>query len=458
MDNDLLLKLLNAADTQLARYSWLNSYYRGDQQNGFLTREQRDALGQRLSRLSVNIPKLAVTSLAERLHVNGFTGVDVQDDWIRNDLDQVQDVIHREALTLGIGWAIVWAGPDGVRVTAESAAQMTGIRDPGSRELVAVMKKWEDEKYTYATVFTPDKVYKLRSDRSGATTPASFHVYQTLDNPLGVVPCVAFVNTDRFEEHGVSEIDDLADLVDGLNLALADLAIAQSFSARSKLAATGVTLKEVPVLDDDGNPVVDNVGDPVMTVEQPFNSNDRILVAEGDNAKISVLNGSDLSGFEAAVRIWLSAIQAVTSLPASSLGILSDQPKSADALRAASQGLESKAQNRGGIFGRSWEQVARLIVAVRDTVDVADVHPRVVWRDFGVSSFGQLSDGVSKLHAERLISRSAALAMLGWDDDKILADRAAMRAEALDTQGLGIRPTTTPNRSENGAQPQQPAA
>ena len=76
--------------------------------------------------MASNIPRLAVTALAERLRVTGFTGADVWPDWIANDLDQLSGVAHREALALGTSYAIVWARPDGTpRVTVESARQVT---------------------------------------------------------------------------------------------------------------------------------------------------------------------------------------------------------------------------------------------------------------------------------------------------------------------------------------------
>lgn len=453
MDNDLLLALLAEVDKPIARYSWLESYYTGSQQNGFLTKEQRESLGERLSRLSVGIPKLAVTSLAERLTVTGFTGVDVWPDWQRLDFDQLQDVVHREALTLGESYVVVWQRDGKPFATCESAWQMACLRDPGTREVTAAIKKWNTENTTEATVFTPDKVYKLRSHATGATTPNNFHVYETLDNPLGVVPVVVFVNADRFATHGVSEIDDLADLVDGLNLALADLAVAQAYNARPRRWSTGVTLTETPVLDDAGNPVLDNDGNAVVTVENPIAEGNRAMVSENENAKFGQLEGSDLAGFEAAVRIWLSAIQAVSALPASYLGILSDQPTSADSLRAAEASLSARAQNRAGIFGRSWEQVARLLYAVAHPgTEVSEVNVRVQWADFSTRSEAQLADATVKLYQAGLLSLSGALARLGYTEDQILAERAAIRAESLDRQGVALRPGGTPNVAENGPQ------
>lgn len=450
LDKDLLADLLDQVSRPLARYNYLESYYYGRQANGYLTREQRDLLGERLSHLSVGIPKLAITSLAERLKVIGFDGVSVWDDWQRLNFEELQDVVHREALTLSEAYVIVWQRDGMPFATVESARQMAVIRDPGTREVTAAIKRWETDTTTEATVFLPDVIYRLRADHKGVTTAPDFRVYETLDNPLGVVPVVVFTNSDRFES--VSEIDDLADLVDGLNLALADLAVAQAFYARPVQWATGVTLVETPVIDEDGNPVLDDEGDPVVTVENPFPPTNRMHISEAEAAKFGQLAGSDLAGFEAAVRIWLSAIQAVSALPASYLGILSDQPTSADSLRAASESLASKAQNRAGTFGRSWERVAALIVAVRDGVAAQDVHARVQWQDFSTRSEAALADATVKLYEAGLLSRSGALRRMGYSESEILAERASRRAESLDTVGVSIDTANPVNASQRGAE------
>jgi hypothetical protein len=110
-DNPLLTSLLQRLDEPAARYHELDLYYRGEQPLAFLAPEAKAALGERFGRMASNIPRLAVTALAERLRVTGFSGdaADVWPDWIRNDLDQLSGVAHREALLLGDSFVIVWA-------------------------------------------------------------------------------------------------------------------------------------------------------------------------------------------------------------------------------------------------------------------------------------------------------------------------------------------------------------
>lgn len=132
---------------------------------------------------------------------------------MRSDLDQTSGVAHREALLLGDSFVIVWADPFGrPRVTVESAKQVGVLTDPGSRQIVAALKRWEDttRKTTEAVLYLPDRIVRLRANQVGAVTAQGLATVEELANPLGVVPVVNLRNSDRIlGEHGSSEIDDL---------------------------------------------------------------------------------------------------------------------------------------------------------------------------------------------------------------------------------------------------------
>src|SRR3954469_131696 len=106
----LLADLLQRLDEPAHRYAELDRYYEGKQPLAFLSPEAKTALGNRFGLMASNIPRLAVTALAERLRVTGFTGdTEWCADWIRCALDQLSGVARREALLLGDSYAIVWA-------------------------------------------------------------------------------------------------------------------------------------------------------------------------------------------------------------------------------------------------------------------------------------------------------------------------------------------------------------
>ncbi len=132
-NQDTLLQLLQRLDEPAAWFAELERYYSGTQPLAFLSPEAKVALGTRFGRMASNIPRLAVTSLTERLRVTGFTGVDVWDNWLRNDMDQESVVAMREALLLGACYVIVWADRYGrPQVSVESARQVAVLRDPGT--------------------------------------------------------------------------------------------------------------------------------------------------------------------------------------------------------------------------------------------------------------------------------------------------------------------------------------
>ncbi len=440
--DELLTQLMQRLNEPAARYAELDRYYRGEQPLSFLAPEAKIALGNRFGRIASNIPRLAVTALAERLRITGFTGDDdLWADWIRNDLDQTSGVAHREALLLGDSYVIVWADQFGrAKVTVESAKQVAVLTDPGSRDIVAAVKRWEDRQanVTHAVLYLPDRIVRLRADQVGAITG-----YRTVDeiaNPLGVVPVVALHNSDRIlGDWGCSEIDDLTTLVDGLNKSLCDMLVTSEYVGRPRRWATGVELTEEPVVDDDGNAVLDDDGQPVTTEVNPIPEGHRAMISENNDAKFGQLNAADLAGYEASVRVLLGQVMAVSTLPAHYVGVFTDNPASADALRAAEASLTARAEARQATFGRSWEQVARLMIAVRDGRDPQQVDVRVSWADAATRSVAQEADAVTKLFAAGLLPASVALQRLGYSDDQIIEIRTARRAEALDAAGIGLQ-------------------
>lgn len=391
----------------------------------FLSPESRLALENRFGKIVSNIPKLAVDSLAERLRVSAFQGVPgVWDDFLRLDLDQLAPVLHREALTLGQSFCVVWADSAGnPTVTVESAEQVAVMRDPVTRRVVAAVKRVRTDHSTEAWLYQADTITHFRANSPTAVTSA-FEIVEQIANPLAVVPVVPFTNSDRLaDEDGVSEISaSVQSLCDGLNKALGDALVAMEFAAKPRRYAIGVGLAETPVLDADGNPVLDEFGNPVMEAGSPIPDTDRMIVLEEADAKIGQLPGADLAGFRTIIETFTAQLQAATSMPSHYLGVLTAQPASADALRASEAALTAKAETKQLALGRSWEQVARLIYAVRNSVDPDSVTARVVWADASTRSIGQEADAALKLYQSRLLSRTGVLKRLGYADDEIKAE------------------------------------
>ncbi len=431
MNDRLLTTLLQRLDETVPAFGVWDGYYAGTQPLSFLSPEAKAALGNRLGRMASNIPRLAVTALAERLRIVGMTGTSddagLWADWQAQDLDQLSGVAHREALTLGSSFVIVWGdGNGGPRVSVESARQVSVLRDPGSREVVAAVKRWQDDTATHAVLYERDTITRLRADNPGATI-TGFRTVETIRNPLGWVPVVQLVNGDRLLDPagqagtGTSEIADLAPLVDALNKTLADMLVTSEYGARPRRWATGLELEE----DDAGNAV------------NPIPEGNRAMISEDPATRFGQLDPANLAPYENAVRVLLGQIMAVSALPAHYVGVFTDNPASADALRASEASLTARAEARQATFGRSWEHVGRLMHAVRHGVDPDRVQVRVRWADAATRSVAQEADAIVKLYGAGLLPASAALARLGYSTDEIETIRNARRAEALD--GAGVR-------------------
>jgi hypothetical protein len=425
-NSELLSKLLQKLDEPLARYSLLDNYYTGNQPLAFLSPESKTALGNRFGRMASNLPRLAVTALAERLRIIGFSDEKLWAEWLRNDMDQLSGVAHREALLLGDSFVIVWADLAGrPNVTVESAKQIAVQRDPGSREIIAAVKRWETETTTEAVLYLPDSITRYSANSVGATL--GFQTVKEIPNPLGVVPLVDLRNSDRIlDDYGSSEIEDMMPLVDGLNKSLVDMMTTSEYVGRPRRWATGIELEERPVIDSEGNPVLDDDDQPVVETVNPIPEGNRAMIAESHEAKFGQLASADLGGYEASVNVLLGQIMAVSTLPAHYVGIFTDNPASADALRASEASLTARAEARQQTFGRAWEQVAKLMLAVRDRTDprqISDVS--VKWADAATRSVAQEADATVKLFQSGLLPRDYALKKLGFSDLEISEIRAA---------------------------------
>jgi hypothetical protein len=133
IDPQRLVDLLLALDAVQYALRRLQVHYDGVAAIEFLSPEAREALEGRLSEIYVNIPRLVVSSIAERLNVTGWTGADAdvaEQIWYANDLDVQGDLAHSEALLFGRSYSWVWGGQDGPCVSIESARQTAVLADP----------------------------------------------------------------------------------------------------------------------------------------------------------------------------------------------------------------------------------------------------------------------------------------------------------------------------------------
>ena len=86
------------------------------------------------------------------------------------------------------------------------------------------------------------------------------------------------------------------------------------------------------------------------------------------------------------------------------------------------------------MFGRAWEEVGRLVLAVENQADPDDYQLRVRWADPATRSVAQEADAVVKLFQAGLLSRDYALSKIGYSDDEISKITAARTPVAVATE------------------------
>lgn len=154
------------------------------------------------------------------------------------------------------------------------------------------------------------------------------------------------------------------------------------------------------------------------------------MLAADPQARFGQLDGANLAGFRTAVDIWIQAIMAVTALPAHMCGITTANPSTADAIRAAEAGLTSRAEAKAAQFGRSHEQVARLVYAIGNKVSPSTVQVRALFGPFDQRSEAAAADASVKLYQSGLLSKQATLRRLGFTEDEITAEMTQTSTEA----------------------------
>ncbi|KAB1662826.1 phage portal protein [Pseudoclavibacter sp. CFCC 13611] len=424
-----LREKLQAAQGGLAQ---LDMYYAGRQPQAFLSPDSKAALGNRLRTLGVNFPKLAVTSIAERLQVAGFQafGSDEADKdlwrvWQANDLEEQAHLAHVDALTYGRSYVIVWVDDAGdPLVTVESPQQVTAIHDPATGRLQAALKLWKEDDgvTTNAVLYAADTITRLRGKEY------SLQVVERIPNPLGEPPVVQITNKTRLLDlEGVSEMADILDLADALNKIMSDSMVSSEYFARPRRWVTGLEIAE----DEDGNPI------------NPFsNEQNRVWQSESPDTKFGQFDPASLSSYTQLVATITQQIGAISGLPPHYLGLNGDQPPSADSIRSAEASLVAKVIGRQRTFGRSWAKVADLI---RKVQGAAVVDYETIWAAPDTRTPAQVADAAAKLQGIGVPLEAVLADPMGYTPSQIEKIHQARLAEAALTQ------PTTPDDERNAA-------
>lgn len=427
-----------AKANRVYRQHWTN-----DSPAAWLSKESREALENKIARVSVNFIRLAVTSLVERLTLRGWTkpgenGIDRELLALSQliDLPAKAETLHIDRALYGASYATVWSTVDGAQPvlitdTGETASvdvdPATGVARSGARV-------WREGDTAKAVEFTPETVTHYSAEVLAGTEltgATEWNVTETKDNPLGAVPIVPFRRKQSsLDTHGVSAVADILELTDALAKVLGDAMVTSEYSAKTRRYATGLEIVE----DEDGKPI------------DPFGPS-RFLQSEDPDTKFGQLQGTSPEGQVALIATITQQIGALTGLPAHYLGLHGDQPPSAEGVRAAETQLVMTARTEMRYLDGPWSKVAGLLLAVKHNGHPDDYTRVTEWDNPEIKTPAQAADAAGKLRDIGLPLSTLLSDPLGYSPEDIPdIVAAANRENLLANVNLGRGDiATTPN-------------
>ena len=423
---------LERIESRAHRLDPLRKHWQGRPDTAFMSKASRDALDGRLGALSINFPRLLVTSYVDRMNLTGWTGADGKPDaaaWERHraaGLVARAELVHTDRLMYGSSYVTVWPEAHGPAVVLDNPFTMTVDVDPLTYAVRRAVRTWRHRGAQHALVIDAETVTRWRSDAPdlgsagqwevvGKPSPSAF----TADGLVPVVPFIRRMSTD--DHDGTSVAADILDLTDAENKLMADAMVTSESYARPRRWATGLEIEE----DDDGNPV------------DPF-GRDRSLQSEDPDTRFGQFDPARLDSYADMSATITQMVGAMTGLPAHYLGLHGDQPAAAEGVRAAEAQLTSRVFSELRAMDQPWSRVAALVAlaADRDLVDPPALEP--VWASPEIRTPGQASDAAAKLHGIGVPLRSLLSETMGWSPDQVDAAMADRRGDLVDRAAANV--------------------
>lgn len=415
-------------------FAQYDAYYRGEQRASFWSPHRRHDRDRRRS-MVVNLPRLIVDSLEDRLDVEGFRfpGQDNADGrlwqwWQDNSMDVWSQQAHLHALVHGRSFVLVGEDDGEPVITVESAAQVYVELD-ARRRVRSAIKVWNEADRGYATHYGWDftsQWWATEAARGGMSAGLWRQRAEPIPNVLGRPAVVPFINRpDLHRPLGESELVDVIPVADAINELATDLLETAEYHAAPRRWATGIDLGGS---EDETERTAEKMR---QRWEEARSS--KVWATDSAEARFGQFPEASLSNFIESINLFTGHAAALGSLPPHFLGVNADNPASADAIRAAESSLLQKAYRKQRVFGEAWEDVMRLALEVADGGIPEEARRlETIWRDAATPTVAQKADAAVKLTQAGVIDPEQAQEDLGYTPVQIerMSDRRVASALA----------------------------
>jgi hypothetical protein len=460
-EKSLITRLRNAHNYELPLLRALNDEYELRSSRAYMHPEIAAEVGERLQQVVIAWPQLVVDSLEERLDVEGFRlpKGDPDDDlwrvWQANNCDEQSQLATVDALAMRRAYIAVGTNEDDADtplVTFESPLEVFADIDPRKRTVRSAIRLYGNQLLRregdmllntqlisgrleqYATVYEPNRTSYY--DLTGEWT-----LLDRDEHNLGVVPIIPMVNRSRLADWtGRSELEPILPLARAANKLATDMMVAAEFVAIPLRGMFGVGPDDFE--DQHGNK---------QSAMQAIMGRMLAIPDEEKVARQFEFAAAQLSQFHDSINQLARLVASVSGLPPHFLGLATDNPPSADAIRSAEIRLVKRAERKQRAFGGAYEETMRLV----NRLQTGEWNPDLKrletdWRDASTPTIAQTADATVKKHAEGIITTRQAREDLQYTDAQIA------RMEADDEKQAALDPAGQVMRVLGQGQPQGP--
>jgi Phage portal protein, SPP1 Gp6-like len=407
-DEQWLKRLISRHDKELPELQLLNDHFEGNMPLKYLHPELLAELDNRLEQVVINWPELVVDCLDERLDVMGFRvsgqakpDAGLEEIWQYNDLDEWSQQGHVEALVMRRSFEIVGVNdnPDEPPIiTVESPLEVYAEFDPRTREVLAAVKRWEEEdgnsqKIKHATLYRPNKTSWWLFDGGKWVLDPD---YEPDEHNLGIVPVTPVVNRPRLgRPGGKSELSAIIPVSNAANKIATDMMVSAEFHAMPRRWALGFGPEDFQ--DEQGNKVSawSKVAGKIWATEK----------TRTDGAEVGQFAESQLSNFHATLNLLAQIVGSLGALTPQTMGLQNAaNPATADAIRAGESRLVKRAERRQKSFGGAHERTMRIADRIWKGTERRELRRlETLWRDASTPTVAQTADASTKLFQSRIV-------------------------------------------------------
>jgi hypothetical protein len=396
-------------------FNSLDAYYDGEQRLEQLGIAVPEDLRQFVT--IVAWPGTQVDSIVERCRVDGFRlpGKPEADSgmweiWQANDLDTESPLARVDSKVFGRGYYCIGSNediPELPLITVESPMEMTHEWSNRKRATTSAARFYDDDAgpktERKATLYLPNSTTWLVRGKNG------WEIEDRDDHELGRTPVVPLPNRQRTHaRYGSSQMGRIITLTDAAARALTNAQVATEVMALPQRFAAGMTAADFK----------DPVTQETLTAWEAYFGS--VWASANKDAKFGQFQAADLGNFTKIVSHYAQLVSGVTGLPMRYLGQLSDNPPSADGIRADEARLVQTCEASNTTEGGVLEQVMRISkhIATGDD-DPSLALMETLFRNPATPTIAQAADASVKLFQAKIISKRQARLDMGYTTAQI---------------------------------------